>query len=259
MTPVPSSSPTSAPQRDPSPQPGCRGTNGEVRHFSFPSSNLDNALNGRTYFPPCYPEGAQGGYPVVYLLHGAVADDEQWDLIGVDEAMDALLAEGRIPPFLVVMPNEPADGARPDEAFEKALVEELLPWVDEHYAARSGRTYRAIGGLSRGGNWAIRVGFKHWEHFAAIGGHSAPLFYGDEGRLTAWLEVIPEGKMPAIYLDIGQDDRNREPTRALENTLTDLGIPHEWHLFPGTHDESYWRSHLKEYLLWYASHWAGEG
>lgn len=236
----------------------CPDTEGIFLDFSLPSQYLQDPLRGRVYFPPCYQEQSRDGYPVLYLLHGAAADEGQWDEIGVDETMETLLAEGRIPPFLIVMPHEPFQGLDPDDAFEDALLQELIPWVDGQFSTLESRTYRAIGGVSRGGNWALRIGFKHWRTFAAVGGHSAPVFYGDDGRIPRWLADIPEGQTPAIFLDIGMDDQDKKHTRALESLLTELGIPHTWHLYPGTHDEAYWHDHVPAYLLWYASHWMGD-
>ena len=43
---------------------------------------------------------------------------------------------------------------------------------------------------------------------------------------------------------------------ALHEVLRKAGIPHEWNLYPGLHNYSYWSSHLEEYLLWYSAGWS---
>ncbi len=93
--------------------------------------------------------------------------------------------------------------------------------------------------------------------FGAIGAHSPPIFWSDVSRVRAWLQEIPASQLPRIYLDIGEDDRPEilESARWFEALLTDMNVPHEWHLFPGYHDEAYWSSHVEQYLRWYARDW----
>ena len=68
---------------------------------------------------------------------------------------------------------------------------------------------------------------------------------------------IPPEQMPRMYLDIGDHDRPEISESAVwfEQLLTDLGIPHEWHLYVGFHDEAYWERHVKEYVRWYTLPW----
>ena len=57
-------------------------------------------------------------------------------------------------------------------------------------------------------------------------------------------------------MDIGEDDNNLAEAEALHESLLDEGIPHEWRLYPGLHDQVYWKSHLEEYLRWYSAGWS---
>lgn len=238
----------------PSPTP-CAQSGGQIQKFSLNSAILENDLEGRVYLPPCYGSDDGASYPVLYLLHGVTANDEQWISLGVDETMDRLITGGVAPPFIIVMPRESSWGLPPDNEFGRALVQELLPWVDRQYRTRAERDYRAIGGLSRGGNWALHIGSREWRHFSAMGGHSAPVFFGDARDIPMWLDKIPEEELPRIYLDIGEDDQNQESTLALEQALTEQGFPHDWHLYPGTHNEAYWQEHVEAYIKWYAATW----
>jgi len=197
-------------------------------------------------------------FSIPYLLHGATETDQQWENLGIDELADALISRDDLPPLIIIMPREDSWIPLPENQFGDHLVKDLIPWVDAHYRTLAGREYRAIGGLSRGGNWAVRIGLMHWALFEAVGAHSAPLFYGDLDRIPNWIEAIPESKTPRLYLDIGQDDTDREDAAAFENLLVELSIPHSWHQFPGMHEESYWHGHLDKYLLWYSSGWGAE-
>lgn len=233
----------------------CRSRSGSVILYSFASPRNQSPVEGRIYLPPCYRAGDPFGLPSLYLLHGAAASDQQWDDLGITEAADRLIAGGEIPPLIIIMPREPTFHHPAENPFGEQLIKDLLPWVDSHYATRAKRSHRAIGGLSRGGNWAVRLGLLHWSSFGYIGAHSTPLFRGDLRRLPGWLDGIPDPLAPALYLDIGAGDQHLGEARELEAQLADLGAVYEWHLNPGTHTDEYWKAHLEEYLLWYTQDW----
>jgi enterochelin esterase-like enzyme len=213
-------------------------------------------LSFRVYTPPCYDREQQHLYPVLYLIHGRTYTDDQWDRLGADEAADALIAGGQIPPFIIVMPRDRSWIKPPRNRFGEALTDELVPWIDAHYRTIPNRTSRAIGGLSWGGNWAVRLGLSQWSLFASIGVHSAPTFDIDgPPRISAWLEEIPRQELPRFFMDSGKNDYHLNEIMLLESTLTDAGVPHEWHLYPGYHEESYWSAHVEEYIRWYAQEW----
>lgn len=209
------------------------------------------------YLPPCYIQQAERQYPVLYLIHGQNYDHRQWERLGVDETADRLIAAGSLPPFIVVLPRD-RSWAQPDEdPFGQVLSEELVPYIDQTYRTLPERRYRAIGGLSRGAGWAVHLGLSRWELFGTIGAHSLPVFWADTAHIRRWLEAIPSDQLPRIYLDIGEKDRPNILQSAVwfEALLSEKGIPHEWHLFPGYHEEAYWQSHMEDYLLWYAAAW----
>ncbi len=170
---------------------------------------------------------------------------------------DALIASGELAPFLVVMPGDRLWTQPSEDQFGKAVMEALVPWIDAQYRTLPDRQHRAIGGLSRGAAWAVHLGLSRWEFFGAIGAHSLPVFWEDVPDIKTWIDQIPLDEFPRVYLDIGNDDRPEVLKSALwfEQLLTDTGIPHEWHLFSGEHDETYWKSHVEQYLRWYAANW----
>ncbi|MCK4488666.1 MAG: hypothetical protein KAU23_00310 [Anaerolineales bacterium] len=230
----------------------CLDKVGLIQLFSIPVSGTQDDISGRIYTPPCYGTYLDQNYPTLYLLHGATESDQQWEDLGVDELVDTLISRDDFPPLIIIMPREDSWIPLPENLFGDHLVNDLIPWVDAHYRTLVDREYRAIGGLSRGGNWAVRIGIMNWDLFEAIGAHSAPLFYGDLDRIPGWIEAIPESKIPRLYLDIGGDDTDWEDAAAFESLLVELSVPHSWHQFPGMHEESYWHAHLDEYLLWYS-------
>ena len=262
--PTPTSTASSVPPT-PSPQPptltptpfACTGPPGRIETGDLIVEYLPSSLDFHIYLPPCYDEQPDRRYPVLYLIHGQGYTDNQWVRLGVPEICDALITSGELPAFLVVMPRDRVWKQPSEDMFGKALLEELFPWVETHYRTLPGREHRAIGGLSRGAAWAVHLGLSQWESFGAIGAHSLPIFLEDVSSIDHWINQIPIESFPRLYLDIGDHDRPEVFESAIwfEELLTEKDIPHEWHLFSGEHDETYWHSHVEQYLRWYAAEW----
>lgn len=234
---------------------GCWQAGGSLERGQLPTELLRQPLEFRVYLPACYQHEPDRRYPVLYLIHGQSYNDDQWDRLGADEVADALIASGEVAPFLIVMPRDRVWTQPNEDLFGQALVEQLLPWIDENYRTLADRQYRAVGGLSRGAAWAVHLGFSKWESFGAIGAHSLPIFGSDVPHLNDWIAAIPAEARPRIYLDIAEKDRWLKIAAWFENLITEAGIPHEWHLYPGYHAEAYWQAHVEEYLRWYAADW----
>ena len=255
---------TSKPTQTISPQPSptpttrlCFDTSGQLEFGSLETEFLRLPLSYRVYLPACYDQDIDRRYPVLYLFHGQGFKDDQWDRIGADETADRLIANGEIPPLIIVMPYE-RNGGQPGESnFDQVLVEQLVPHIDETYRTKSDPNQRAVGGLSRGGGWAIHFAMKHWKVFGALGGHSPAVFFADAEQMRSFIDAIPLRSYPRIYLDIGVRDRP-EILRAafwFEQLLNEKDVPHEWHLFSGYHNEEYWSAHMAQYLRWYTQGW----
>jgi enterochelin esterase-like enzyme len=210
-------------------------------------------LQARVHLPPCYESSGKTRYPVLYLLHGQGFTSDQWERLGFIESADKRVLAGS-QPFIIVLPAEENTAANPFESgFGSALSSALVPQVDATYATCPQRTCRAIGGLSRGASWAVTIGLKNWGQFGIIGAHSFPPFFGLDRELPGLLSSIAPGQTPHMYLDIGFDDPYRAPAAAFEAILTRYGIPHEYYLNAGGHDEAYWGKHVPAYVEWYGS------
>jgi enterochelin esterase-like enzyme len=250
---------TPTPSQTPTP-PLCLKKGGKIETGALRTDLLRLPLEFRVYLPPCYEEQPDRRYPVLYLIHGQSYNDDQWDRLGADETADALIASGEVSPFLIVMPRDRVWSQPTEDPFGQAVAEALVPWIDENYRTRPERASRAVGGLSRGAGWAIHLGLSRWELFGAIGAHSLPVFWTDLPHLRDWLDAIPPTERPRIYMDLGDKDRPQisRSARWFEELLTEKGIPHEWHLYSGYHEEAYWEAHVEEYLRWYARDWTAE-
>jgi enterochelin esterase-like enzyme len=253
---LPVATATTAATRTP-PASNCLAEGGKVEFSQLEVEDLPNPLDYRLYLPPCYGEDPEARYPVLYLVHGQSFNDDQWDRLGADEIMDRLIADKEIPPFIIVMPRDTRWGSAEQDPFDEAVLQGLIPYIDERYQTLADRHHRAIGGLSRGAGWAANLGLQYPELFGAVGMHSLALFWSDVPFVKLWLDEIPPQMMPRFYIDAGLNDRPDilNSSRWLENLLDQRDIPHEWHLFAGYHDEAYWSSHLEQYLRWYAAEW----
>ncbi len=253
-TSTPQPSATADPEPSPAP-PACLEAGGQIEQHRLYTDLSPWPWEFRVYSPPCYQENLETRYPTLILIHGSSFNDDQWDRLGADETADRLIAEGEIPPLLILMPRDRRWVEPVDDPFGQAVVDELLPWLDQNYRTIPDRSYRAIGGLSRGAGWAVHLGLSRWEAFGAIGAHSLAVFWSDTSKLRGWIKEIPPDSLPRIYLDIGEADYVIDSARWFEGVLNELDVPHEWHLFPGRHEEAYWESHLEQYLRWYTADW----
>lgn len=235
---------------------GCLETQGHFEYQEIQTTLMTYPLSFRVYLPVCYDPNGDYEYPVLYFLHGQSFNDDQWDRLGADETLDRLILAGEVAPFIIVMPKESDYMSNQwDSKYGPAIAEELTVWIDEQYHTCAERDCRAIGGLSRGAAWAMRTGLIYWETFGTIGTHSLAPFRGDFNEAPFWFAEIPEDQLPRIWIDIGVLDVNLDAANTFEVRLTKYRMPHEWHIFLGTHNEDYWQAHVEEYLRWYAEAW----
>jgi enterochelin esterase-like enzyme len=140
------------------------------------------------YLPPGYDE-SKIRYPVVYLLTGFTGrgtfmlNDAAFDE-NIQERMDRLIAAGQVQPMILVMPdcftryggsqylNSSATGR-----YEDHLIDELVPFIDQHYRTRAEAGYRAIAGKSSGGYGALVQAMRHPDLFSALACHSGDMYF----------------------------------------------------------------------------------
>lgn len=226
----------------------CAATTGTVESVRIPSP-ATGPIRARLYLPSCYAERPAERYPVLYLLHGKGFTEDQWERLGAATGADELIAAGEIAPLIVVMPRDAG------ESFDPALVDAILPYVDAHYRTLDDRATRAIGGLSRGGGWAVHFGLKYPERFGRIGLHSPAVFYEDERNILEWGRQLRDRPKPAVYLDVGDGDGNQRSPAWLDQVFTWFDFGHTYIVRPGAHTERYWAAHVSEYLRFYAAGW----
>lgn len=257
--PTPTHTPTPPPTEAPTP---CAEAGRIVRRSYF-SRVQGPERYYRVYLPPCYGQDGRV-YPTLYMLHGNVRGDEEWDVIGLDDSAEILIQNDTIPPMMIVMP----DGRTISDissggpwSYEDVITNELLPHIEATYCSAGDASWRAIGGLSRGGYWSFEIAFRNQHLFTSAGSHSGSFLDTSTDVSINPLYTASRNDLSGLrlYMDYGGDDWSLNTGIPLHQSLLDAGVPHEWLAYPsGGHDDPYWRSHVAEYLIWYSAEWSAD-
>lgn len=235
---------------------------GEVVAGSFASALAGGAHRYQLYLPPCYGDDGRA-YPALYLFAGNIHNEGKWVELGMVQAAEAAIAAQEIAPLLIVMAdggwlaNDTSGGPG---SYERLVLDELIPHVEAATCAWPEPAGRAIGGLSRGGYWALEIAFRFPDQFVSVGGHSVALLDTFAGPDVNPQQTALTSNLGALrlYLDIGADDYLRENTIRLHDDMAAAGVAHEWRLNEGRHDDDYWSRHVADYIRWYAAPWSLE-
>jgi len=251
------------------------------------STVLGKDVNYTVYLPADYAS-SERTYPVVYLLHGFTDDNTGWLQFGeVNRYADKAIAEGTIPPMIIVMPNGDSsfyinsyDGK---ENYEDFFVNEFMPAVEKTFRIKAEKKYRGIAGLSMGGYGTLIYSLKHPDLFAAAAPFSAAVWDDDaistmpdqnynivigklfgrdlkgKARLTkTWyensiLKIVADKKADELkkvryWIDCGDDDFLTKGNCLLHIVLTEKNVPHEYRVRDGAHNWTYWRTGITDAL-----------
>jgi enterochelin esterase-like enzyme len=232
----------------------CLDQPGQLRAGQVPTNGAPT--NFIIYLPPCYEYFHEWRYPVLYLLNGQPFEHDpdppgtQWIRIGAPAAADALIQSGEYPPFIIVFPEDRYWNVVQGTLFGQFMVNDIIPYIDQSFRTIADPPHRAIGGLSRGGGWAMRLGLFQTDLFGSVGLHSPAIFVEERANLI-FLIKNRATEWPRLYIDTGQDAETAY-NASMEAVFTQYNIPHEWHLNVGEHTLAYWSRHALEYLTWYA-------
>ena len=125
---------------------------GAVAQRWYWSETLGQLRRMHVWTPAGY-ENSKQKLPVLYLIHGGGDNDASWPTVGAAGwILDNLLAEGKIVPMVVVMPNGTIEGV-PNEVppFADDMFRSIIPFVESNYRVIAKRESRAVAGLSMGG------------------------------------------------------------------------------------------------------------
>jgi len=244
---------------------------------SLYSPTLELHTSYRIMLPGGYDSSTRR-YSVLYMLHGVAGDSSEWQSIGLLDAADRMIMRGEIDPFLIVLPNgganywvNQANGGR----WADYVVDDVVRQVDRDFRTVASPRGRAIGGLSMGGEGAMRIAMTRPGVFGTAAAHSPSLrtafdqfapelqtLFGDEDSWRAatplWLVMDTDAAFGLnLAIDVGENDPWRPNVERLHERMLARGIEHRFEVLPGEHAPEYWIDNVDHYLSFYSSALAG--
>ncbi|MGB7282613.1 MAG: alpha/beta hydrolase-fold protein [Candidatus Acidiferrum sp.] len=263
--------------------PAARAT-GRAECVSLPSKILGRPIPYCVLLPPSYATEKTRYYPVLYLLHGLGDNEQMLVHSGGMNLVEDLWEQHQLGEFLIVTPGggtsfyiNSRDGRH---RYEDFFLREFIPGVEKRYRAESRRSSRGVAGISMGGYGALHLAFQHPQLFIAVGALSAALIekfpmvsaentlqinqlrvlgeaFGSPFDPAFWdrndpLTIARTANLTGlkIYFNCGsEDDYGFDAgAKTLDKVLTTRHIPHEFHLYPGGHDWTYFAEYLPALL-----------
>ena len=94
---------------------------------------------------------------------------------------------------------------------------------------------------------ALRVGLKHLDAFAWVGGFSsAPNTRQPKDLLPD--PVAAKGKLKLLFLSCGNKDGLIRISQGVHAYLKENNVPHTWHVDGNGHDATHWKNTLHHFL-----------
>jgi len=244
-----------------------------ISHVIMHSETLGEEVSFHVYLPDAYHKSPDSDFPVLYWLHGG-SEQTTAGISFMAGHFTAMIADGEAPPMIVVFPHgrpfgmwvDSKDGRSPVESI---LMEDIIPWVDEHYRTIAEAGGRLIEGWSMGGYGAARLGLRYHDRFAGFSmGGAGPvrLDFLEDATLLVPLErrkmifeeifgndttyyvtqnpwhiagemagILPEGW--PVRIAVGTDDPMLADNRAFSEHIAGLGIAHSYLEIPGVAHE----------------------
>jgi enterochelin esterase-like enzyme len=251
---------------------------GQLRQVLYHSKSAGANLRCFVYTPPDYDKDPARRYPVLYVQHGGGEDETGWGGQGhAGLIMDNLIAAGKARPFIIVMANSyiPGDagpgrgpsparpragapaagGAAPGggpaggfrfnfSAFERVLIDDLIPFIDAHFRTMPEQPHRAMAGLSMGGMQTRQIALAHLDKFSHMGifsgGSVAP---ADVSDMDAFKQ-----KMKVVFFSFGGRERGAASAKANAEALKQAGVNSFYYESPETgHEWQSWRRSLHQF------------
>jgi enterochelin esterase-like enzyme len=259
------------------------GQTGKVSdNLTVPSKLLKMDRKYAIYLPPDY-ETSQRSYPVLYLLHGAGDDQTGWVQFGeVLNIADDAIKTGLSTAMIIVMPDANTgkrgyvNDVKGEWLYEDFFFQEFMPYIEKTYRIKADKRFRAIAGLSMGGEGTFIYALHHPELFSAacpLSAATGPKTIEEIKNYGLWQSVenitdaqkeayfnkysvlnlidkMPQDQKKAVrwYIDCGDDDFLYEGNSLVHIAMRKKEIPHEFRIRDGVHSWTYWRASLPKVL-----------
>lgn len=221
---------------------------GDVRvHEGVKSEIMGGERTISVWLPPGYDAEKPGGYPTIYLLDGQNVFDGARSFIPTqewraDETAQAMVNAKLIPPvILVAVDNAGAErlneytpiGRESDsgeiggqgDKFGRALMEELMPWVQSNYASSGKGSETGIIGASLGGLISFHLATKNPDQFGMAGVMSPSFWWADGWQIKQVAEWSAKPNVK-IWMDMGmaEGEQMLVPVRIMRDELLKKGF-----------------------------------
>ncbi len=249
---------------------------GEYKHETYFSKTAGRERGMNVLLPKDYSEDKE--YPVLYLLHGIFGDEYSFPSDPqnkIREIFYNLFEDGLTRDWIVIMPSmfvktsedqKPefnSEALKPYDLFLDDLVNDLMPYVKEHYSILEGRDNTAIAGFSLGGRQTLYISLSRPDLFAYAGAISpAPglikardwamehpgLFLEDE---VVYPKENEENSMKVLMVMCGDSDKvvGKFP-KSYHELFEKNGVDHIWYEVKGAdHDNTAIKSGLYNFLI----------
>ena len=226
---------------------------GKLEMIEYDSKSVGTKRKMQVYTPPGYTREKQ--YPVLYLLHGIGGDETEWEHFATPSIiLDNLLADAKLTPMIVVMPNGRAqenDRAEGDvykhapafAAFEHDLFDDVIPTIENRYPTLQNRENRALAGLSMGGGQTLNFGLSHLDQFAWLGAFSPAPNTNPPEKLVPD-PLLATQKLKLLWLSCGSKDGLIRISQGVHGYLKGKKVPHLWQVDGNAHDTPEWKNSL---------------
>lgn len=242
---------------------------------------FSNSLGMHTSISVIIPEKfrdtiREGGFPVLYLLHGLSDDSTAW----CRNTSIERYAEAR--GIIVVMPwagkSFYTDMKFGDKVFTY-ISEELPKFCEKIFPISSKREDKFVAGLSMGGYGAFKLALSRPESYAAAASLSGALdiahlmnrenvnicndvpdsIYGenvfplpDQDDLFVLIDNLVKSKvtLPKLFMICGTEDFLYEDNLRFAKHIEKLSVDAKIRWEPGTHEWGFWDKYIQEILNW---------
>ena len=231
---------------------------GTLRIVQVPDAGPNGARTIRVWLPRGYDaDNAQTRYPVLYLQDGQNCFDRATSAYGsewqVDETLTRLIADGAVPPLIVVgidnagvdrtreytFDVDPQDGGGDGAAYAGLVLYGILPFVERVYRVLTGPAQTFIGGSSLGALVSLEIARRHPGTFGGVLVMSPALWWDNQTTIEdtaadpsglagtrVWVDIGTREVVPLAPLG-SMDPQNQvavDEARRLETVLLGAGI-----------------------------------
>lgn len=244
----------------------------------FYSKTLDNKRKLRIYLPPSYAEQITKYYPVLYVhdgqnvFHGEESySGESWDL---HKTTDYMIKEDLIEEIIIVAIDNMKEERLREYAhqdgfykgdrvkargfqYEKFLIRELMPFIEQSYRIKKGPENTAMMGSSMGGLVTFNIGLRRRDLFSKLAVMSPSFWWGKTSPLRK-INSYQYSKLDSkIWIDTGEAEGrfmsfNEKLISRFKELKSNYNLDLIYYQVPGAiHSETAWAARVYCPLLYF--------